>query len=140
MIPVSNSSHESSQSSELAETNSQEPGVIEVGDAEVAKVQEPVIETKQDSSKHQSNSHSVSTSQEVKQSPPPPPPPQATDSIANMAETNVKNEGDKIETPLNSSDKDYNEEKEFQRASKVRCTSNSLHSSSFKLFNLEKQN
>lgn len=41
-------------------------------------------------------------------------------SVANMTDTNVKGEGSKIETVLsNNGDKDYNEEKEFQRASKV---------------------
>lgn len=36
-----------------------------------------------------------------------------------MADTDVKGEGSKIETVLSNGDKDYNEDKEFQRASKV---------------------
>ena len=37
----------------------------------------------------------------------------------NMADANIKCEGNKIDVALDTSDKDYNEEKEFQRASKV---------------------
>lgn len=37
----------------------------------------------------------------------------------NMADTNIKCEGNKIGVTLDTPDKDYNEEKEFQRASKV---------------------
>ncbi|XP_055301949.1 uncharacterized protein LOC129568295 isoform X2 [Sitodiplosis mosellana] len=45
---------------------------------------------------------------------------QKINTISNMAETNIniKCEGNKIEGALNTSDKDYNEEREFQRASK----------------------
>lgn len=42
---------------------------------------------------------------------------QNINTITNMAETNIKCEGSKV--VLDTSDKDYNEEKEFQRASKV---------------------
>lgn len=49
-----------------------------------------------------------------------PPPQSISFSIAAMTDTNTKNECSKIESSLNSSDKDYNEEKELQRASKVR--------------------
>lgn len=44
---------------------------------------------------------------------------QPIDTVTNMADANVKCEGSKIESSLNTTDKDYNEEKEFQRASKV---------------------
>lgn len=39
--------------------------------------------------------------------------------ITNMADTNIKCEGNKFEVLSDTSNKDYNEEKEFQRASKV---------------------
>lgn len=42
-----------------------------------------------------------------------------TSPIATMTDTIAKNECSKIESSLNSSDKDYNEERELQRASKV---------------------
>lgn len=45
--------------------------------------------------------------------------PQNVNAISTMADTNIKCEGNKIEGALNNSDKDYNEDKEFQRASKV---------------------
>lgn len=45
--------------------------------------------------------------------------PQNIDTISNMADTNTRCEGNKIEAALPTSDKDYNEEKEFQKASKV---------------------
>lgn len=44
---------------------------------------------------------------------------QNINAITNMADTNIKCEGNKFEVVLDTSDKDYNEEKEFQRASKV---------------------
>lgn len=46
-------------------------------------------------------------------------PPQNPSPIATMTDTIAKNECSKIESSLNSSDKDYNEERELQRASKV---------------------
>lgn len=57
-------------------------------------------------------SQSPTTAQEEK-------PLQNINTISNMADTNTKCEGNTIEGALNNSDKDYNEEKEFQRASKV---------------------
>lgn len=46
--------------------------------------------------------------------------PPKVDSTETMADTDhINANGSKIETTLNSCDKDYNEEKEFQRASKV---------------------
>lgn len=111
VISVQNSANESSQSSEIAEINSPKP-VIEV---EEVKKATPVIDSKQETSKQ----HTKEETLNKEEHPPPLSSPPATDSITEMAETNVKSEAAKIETTLNSSDKDYNEEKEFQRASKV---------------------
>lgn len=110
VISVSNSTIETSQNGDFAETNFQEATVK----AKVDPVPESVDEIKQESPKQQINSQSVVASSWLEKpllSPP------ATET--NMGDTELHNESGKIETALNSSNKDYNEEKEFQKASKV---------------------
>lgn len=112
VISLPNSTIEISQNSDFAETNFQE-AVIE---AKIEPVPEPVDGIKQESPKQPINSQSVVASSWL-ESPPLSPP--ATETIAIMTDTELHNEGGKIETALNSTNKDYNEEKEFQKASKV---------------------
>lgn len=111
ILATNSSTNESNQSSKTIETNPQDP----VKHANEATVPEPPIETTQDSLKPQLDNHTAFALPIDNPTASPP----AIDSIANMADSNTKCDGGKIETPLNSSDKDYNEEKEFQRASKV---------------------
>lgn len=85
------------------------------------RLKEPVIDKKV------ANNHNKPTTEQHFHSPTAqadhaekPPPQSISFPIAAMTDTNAKNECSKIESSLNSSDKDYNEEKELQRASKVR--------------------
>lgn len=107
----SNSTVSSSQSGEIIETNQQ------IHDAVAPKKvisEEPSIDCKEDTvsqQQQQLNCHSQDVS---------PSSPTKVESIDTMAAADHLNaNGSKIETTLNSCDKDYNEEKEFQRASKV---------------------
>lgn len=107
---VSNSVISPSQSNEVIETNPQMLGV----NSEEVIVKEPLVDHKLDVPQQKSN-----YSTELPVSPDESPLSSAkVDSIGTMADTDHKN-GSKIETTSNSSDKDYNEDKEFQRASKV---------------------
>lgn len=54
-------------------------------------------------------------------------PPLTIKTITDMADTNVKCEGSRIDLALNTTDKEYNEEKEFQRASKVNIQIKKIH-------------
>lgn len=102
IIAESNSIISSSQSGETIETNPQIPEV----NSKEAIVEEPSIDCKGNVTQQQLNCHSQSSPK--------------VDSIEAMADADhINANGSKIETTLNSCDKDYNEEKEFQRASKV---------------------
>lgn len=90
---------------------------------ETTATTEPVIQTKQASNYAGCTSEPKSN---IIQTPPiavdeekPHLSPENINSATNMADTDVKGEGSKIETVLSNGDKDYNEDKEFQRASKV---------------------
>lgn len=81
------------------------------------KPQKPVINKNTAKGQSQTTSEQLSqTSQKCQEEKPPP---QKIVPIATMTDTNAKSECCKIESSLNTSDKDYNEEKELQRASKV---------------------
>lgn len=90
-----------SQSIETPEPTPSEP---------VIQVEEAAIHT-ETASESKSNSHTSPIIIHEEKSPP-----QHNKSVANMADTNVKNT---IETVLCNGDKDYNEEKEFHRTPKV---------------------
>lgn len=109
MIPAAKPAISPSQSDEISATHSQEP----LTHSKESKVQETVINKEEDiASNEHLNSQSIASQEEN-------PPVQTINSIENMADVNNKSGGSQIETALNSNDKDYNEEKEFQRASKV---------------------
>lgn len=112
VVADSNSIISSSQSGEIIETNPQIPEV----NSKESILEEPSIDCKENVTHQQINCHSQDGNQSS---------PAKVDSIEAMADADhINANGSKIETTLNSCDKDYNEEKEFQRASKVRrfCT------------------
>lgn len=117
VISVSNSTNESAECSETVETNPQEP-VIKIKEKELKldQVVKPVADAQQENFKHQINSQSIVTSTCLEKSSHLP---KNTETITSMDETNVNKDVSKIEMALNSNNKDYNEEKEFQKASKV---------------------
>lgn len=89
--------------------------------AKAAIVEEPLINHKQDVLQQRSNSPiDLTVSQDAS------PTSTNVETIETMAEAKTAN-GSKTETTLNSCDKDYNEDKEFQRASKVNTHSNRLN-------------
>lgn len=113
VIDASNSVISPSQSGEAIEIN---PQMSEMNSKE-ATVEEPSIDRQLDVSEQKHNYH-IDLPGSLDEHPLTP---AKVDSIETMADTDHKNaNGSKIETTLNSSDKDYNEDKEFQRASKVR--------------------
>lgn len=117
MITVANSMVSPSQCNGcIVETNSQKSEKTSTP----AIVEEPLHNHKQDVvQQQQSNSPTdLAVSQDES------PTSAKIETIESMAEAKSAN-GSKIETTLNSCDKDYNEEKEFQRASKV-ATNTSL--------------
>lgn len=97
-----------SQSGEIVEINAQ---IVEE-DSKPAVVQEPTTDSKEDTVPQQLlNCHSQNGGSAS---------PTKIDSIETMADADhINANGSKIDTTLSSCDKDYNEEKEFQRASKV---------------------
>lgn len=107
VIALTNSTTSPDHSSETAEKNSQ-----------IAKEKEN--KHKDTTTCEQQFHQQTSLACHEEKSPPQNPSPIAnTSPIATMTDTIAKNECSKIESSLNSSDKDYNEERELQRASKV---------------------
>lgn len=101
VIATSNSTISSNQCSEITELNTQESVIVK-----------KVTNNQHDTTSEQ-HIQSKATGKEEPQSIVP----IATETMT--TDTNTKIECSKIENALNSSDKDYNEEKELQRASKV---------------------
>lgn len=108
MIPAPKTALLPSQSNEISATHSQEP----LAHTKESKVQGTVINKEDIASKQHLISQTIAIQEES-------PPVQTINSMENMANVNDKSGGSQIEVALNSNDKDYNEEKEFQRASKV---------------------
>ena len=100
-----NSMKSSSHSDEIIETKPQLPN------SKDAIVEAPSIGRKEDASQQQLKHHSQDEGP-------------TKDTMADADHINAN--GSKIESKLNSCDKDYNEEKEFQRASKVHSTLDKL--------------
>lgn len=105
---ASNSIISSNQSGEIIETN---PQIPEVNSKEAIVAEQSLAGKENVSLQQPVNCHREDGN---------PAPPAKVDSIDTMADADhINANGSKIETTLNSCDKDYNEEKEFQRASKV---------------------
>lgn len=126
VITTPNSMVSPSQSTDIIETNSQKS---EMTPKAPTVKEQPLINHKHDVSQQQTNCHTDLTVGQDESLPP-----TKVEMVDSMAEADHKNaNGSNIEMTVNSCDKDYNEEKEFQRASKVHNSSENYSMLSLKL-------
>lgn len=103
MISIGNSTAISSQNGDLSVTSSNEP-VIPLKKVNVER-------TPNDQHSHQNNKNGEEKEEDKIQ--------QNNIQIAKMSESHAKSDTEKLSATVNANEKDYNEEKELQRASKV---------------------